>query len=367
MPLRVYNRSISQPMQASSLLLITNSAVYAACVWASGRLQFNPSTMLEWGAISNKTLANNEYWRFVTAGFLHFDLPHLLTNMMWLISFGSILEKRVGTTYFLLIYFAALIFGNIFSTLAQPGLFAGAGASGAVSGIMGAFVCLQVLSKPAMSPQTLITNIAISIGFNVALASSISWRGHLGGFVAGLIACAALDLMERFNRVWLICKFPEFIKLNLVAALPAGAWLCRTQITEQTGLSAPIVLAILTAAMMICIKLIDLLLARKNGLAICILTLALANMALVFALAFPLVPKVASFCAAPRGWFGPATWSHALAGAACARPSLGAAALGYTAVLLTILFLIKPLKQGFADVGFVPEGFRAARRRIAGL
>lgn len=323
--------------------------------------------MLEWGAISNKTLVNADYWHLVTAGFLHFDLQHLLINMMWLISFGSILEKRVGTTYFLLIYFAALIFGNIFSTLAQPGLFAGAGASGAVSGIMGAFLCLQVLSKPAMSSQTLITNIVISIGLNVALASSISWRGHLGGFVAGLIACAALDLTERFNRVWLICKFPEFIKVNLVAALLAGAWLCRARITEQTGLSLPIVLAILAAAMMICIKLIDLLLARKNGLVICILTLALANMVLVFALAFSLVPKVASFCAAPRGWFGPATWSHALAGAACARPSLGAAALGYAAVLLTILFLIKPLKQGFADVGFVPEGFRAARRRIAGL
>ena len=205
-PLRVYNRSISQPMQASSFLLVTNSAVYAACVWASGRLHFNPSTMLEWGAISNKMLMKGDYWRLVTAGFLHFDLPHLLTNMMWVISFGSILEKRIGTTYFLLIYFTALIFGNIFAMLAQPGLFAGAGASGAVSGIMGAFVCLQVLSKPAMSPQTLITNLAISIGFNVALASSISWRGHLGGFVAGLIACAALELVERFNRLWLICK-----------------------------------------------------------------------------------------------------------------------------------------------------------------
>ena len=367
MPLRVYNLSISQPMQASSFLLFANSTVYAACVWASGRFQFNASMLLDWGAISNTTVLHSEYWRIVIAGFLHFNLQHLLMNMMWVISFGSILEKRVGTTFFLIIYLAALTFGNIFTTLAQPGLFAGAGASGAVSGIMGALVCLLVLGKPAMSPHTLITNIAISICFNVALASSIGWRAHLGGFVAGLIACAALDLMERSNRFWLTCKFPEFIKLNLVVALPVSAWLCGAQITEQTRLSSPFILAILTAAMVSCIKLVDLLLARKNGLAICILTLALVNMVLVFALTLCLIPKMAPFCAAPRGWFGLPTWTHALARAACARPSLGAAALGYTAVLLTISFLIEPLKQGFADVGFVPEGFRAARRRISGL
>ena len=368
MPLRVYNRSINKPMQASSLLVIANGAVYAACAWESGRLRFNPTLMLRWGAISHNTLINSDYWRIVAAGFLHFDLLHLLFNMTWIIYFGSILEKRIGTTYFLTIYGTALIFGNIFITLAQPGLFAGAGASGAVSGIMGALVCLQVLGKPAMSAQTLITNLAVSIGFNVALASSVSWRGHLGGFAAGLIACAVLDLVERFNRVWLSCKFPEFVKLNLAAVLPVGAWLCWAQITGRAGLNQPIILAMLTAAMMIGIKLIDLLLARKNGLVMCILALALGNMAIVFKLALSLIPGIASFCAPPRSWFGAAgTWGQAVAEAGCARPSLDAAALGYAALLLTVLLLIRPLKQGLEDVGFVPEGFRAARRRIAGL
>jgi rhomboid protease GluP len=202
-------------MHASSLLLITNGAIYAACAASSGRLQFNAAMMPGWGAISTNTLITHEYWRLLTAGFLHFDLLHLLFNMMWLMSFGSILEKRVGTTYFLMIFCAALVFGNFVTVLAQPGPFAGAGASGAVGGILGALVCLQLLGKPAMSPQTLISNIAINIGFNVVLASSIGWRTHLGGFTAGLIACAILDLIERFNPVGPNCKFPEFIKLNL--------------------------------------------------------------------------------------------------------------------------------------------------------
>ena len=367
MPLRVYNRVIRPPMQASSMLVILNGAVFAACAWMTGNLQFSPSAMANWGAISKDTLVNGQYWRLVSAGFLHFDLPHLLMNMMWLISFGSVLERRVGVTNFLLIYGNALVFGDMFAVLAQPGPFAGAGASGAISGIMGALLCLQVLGKPAVAPQTLITNIALSIGFNLAFAASIGWRAHLGGFVAGLMACAALDVTERVNRSWLACKFPEFLKLNLAVGLPAVAWLGDAPIVQWTGLGPPMVLALLIAAGMACIKLIDALLARKNGLVICILALALANMVLAFALALALVPHVTALCAARRGWFGLAAWSRALVESACARPSIDAAALAYSAAVLTVLILLKPLRHGLADVGFVPAGLRAARRRTVGL
>ena len=364
MPLRVYNRSIRAPMQISSLLVVANCAVYAACAWASGRLQFNAFTMLGWGAVSNNTLITHDYWRLLAAGFLHFDLLHLLFNMMWVISFGSVLERRVGATYFLLIYGAALVFGDVVTVLATPGAFVGAGASGAVSGILGALVCLQVLGRPAVSPNTLITNLAINIGFNVSLASSIGWRAHLGGFVAGLIACAILDLVERSNPVRLNCKFPEFVKLNLAGALLAGVWFCRTEISGSTGLSQVVVLAVLAGTMIVCVKLVDLLLARKKGLALSIFTMAAANLVLVFGVACSL----ASACTRPHGWFGTAaTWGYGVAEAACARYSLCSAVLGCVAAVLTVLVLTEPLKRGLVDVGFVPEGFRAARRRTVGL
>lgn len=366
--MRVYNRSISAPMQASFLLSVTNCTIFAVCALATGRLQFSTPTMVEWGAISNNTLTAHDYWRLVTAGFLHFNLLHLLFNILWIISFGSILEKRVGTTYFLMIYGAALVFGDVVAILAQPWSFVAAGASGAVSGIVGAFVCLQILGKPAMSPQTLISNIVINLGFNIALASSIGWRAHLGGFIAGLIACGIIDLIERCNTVWLNCKFPEFMKLNLAAALPAGAWFCWTKISALSGLSQPIVLAMLPASMIICIKLIDLLLGRKKGLAISIFVLAVANLALVFALVDALSSNWASFCKPPHGWFGTtATWGYSMAETVCAQPSLAAAALGDFAAMLTVLLLTKPLRRGLEDVGFVPESLRAERRRTVGL
>lgn len=368
MPLRVYNRAIRAPMQISSLLVVANCAVYAACAWASGRLQFNALTMFGWGAISNNTLITHDYWRLLAAGFLHFDLLHLLFNMMWIISFGSILERRVGATYFLMIYGAALVFGNVVTVLATPGTFVSAGASGAVSGILGALVCLQILGRPAMSPNTLISNIAINIGFNVAAASSIGWRAHLGGFIAGLIACAILDLIERLNPVRLNCKFPEFIKLNIAVALPASVWFCWTEISGPTGLSQPVVLAILAAVIIGCVKLIDLLLARKKGLALSIFTMAATNLALVCALAYALAAELASSCTTPHGWVGTAaTWGYAVAQAACAQHSLFSAGLGCMAAALTVLLLTEPLKRGLEDVGFIPEGFRAARRRTVGL
>ena len=124
----------------------------------------------------------------------------------------------------------------------------------------------------------------------------------------------------------------------------------------------------LAGTMIICIKLVDLLLARRKGLALSIITLATANVGLVFALAYALTSNLASFRAPPHGWFGTATtWGYALEEAACAQPWIGPAVLGYVAGVLTLLLLIEPLKRGLEDVGFVPESFRAARRRTVGL
>ena len=101
------------------------------------------------------------------------------------------------------------------------------GASGATSGILGALLCLWILGKLDLRFDF----FAINIGLNIAFAlgnSRIDWGVHLGGFAAGLIACALLDLIEKANAYALRCKFPEAVKVNLallvcVAASGPGA------------------------------------------------------------------------------------------------------------------------------------------------
>ena len=130
---------------------------------------------------------------------------------MW----GGHLEKRIGSAYFVLLYVVALIGGSIASNLIHTNQYLGVGASGAISGVLGALLCLRILGKLDLP----LNFFAINIGLNIALAftaRNIDWAAHAGGFAVGLVACAGLDVVEKANAYLLRCKFPEFAKLNLL-------------------------------------------------------------------------------------------------------------------------------------------------------
>ena len=91
-----------------------------------------------------------EYWRFLTATFMHFGVKHLLNNMVMLGASGRILEKSLGKIKYLILYIVAGLGGNILSYLQMihSGEYAvSAGASGAVFGIIGALVWIVIIHK----------------------------------------------------------------------------------------------------------------------------------------------------------------------------------------------------------------------------
>ena len=115
--------------------------------------------------------------------------------MLW----GGHLEKRVGPLYFLIIFACALVFGAVIGNAIHSTPYLTVGASGATSGILGALLCLWILGRIDLQANF----FAINIGLNIAFAlsnSRIDWGVHLGGFAAGLIACAILDLVEKIQR-----------------------------------------------------------------------------------------------------------------------------------------------------------------------
>ena len=367
MPLRVDRRIITSPQTGSYVLLIVNCAVFVACAVTANAVSFDSRAMLRWGAISNDTLANHEYWRLLAAAFLHINLLHLLINMICLMLWGGTLEKRVGTTYYLVIYLAAAIGGSVTSVVGHDTSFVDAGSSCAIFGIVGALVGLQLLGKPALPPQSLIFIIGINVVFNATQASSIDWMAHVGGFVTGVIACVALDLVERLNRVWLSCKFPEFVKLNVVTAVPPAVWLGWSELSVPADRNLPALGVGLVATMIVVAKLFDLLLGRKKGLAISVVALAAANLALTFLLtgSFAWV----SMCTSSRVRLSAAAgaWGYAVTDDACAHAALVPAVLSAVVGALTLLRLALQLRRGVADVGFISEGLRADRRRATGL
>ncbi|HEY2230255.1 MAG TPA: rhomboid family intramembrane serine protease [Xanthobacteraceae bacterium] len=119
-----------------------------------------------------------------------------------------------------------MVVGAIVSDLSHSQPYIAVGASGAISGILGALLRLWILGKIDLSANF----FAINIGLNVALAlssSKLDWAAHFGGFTAGLIACALIDVLERVNRFAFRCRFPQFVKVNslvLVGALGALLW-----------------------------------------------------------------------------------------------------------------------------------------------
>jgi membrane associated rhomboid family serine protease len=130
-------------------------------------------------------------WTLVTYMFTQADFWHLATNMLTLYFFGSFLNRVAGPRNFLLIYFGGGIIGGLFVLLFSSPYVPTIGASGAVFALGGALAIVapkvSVFIFPIPVPMPLW--VAVAIGFLILLPLSfVSWQGHLGGLVFGLLA-----------------------------------------------------------------------------------------------------------------------------------------------------------------------------------
>src|ERR1041385_2472275 len=206
-------RFFAMPHAAVYVLIAVNIIIFALCVRQSGGAAISGEILFAHGAMYAGALDRHEYWRLLAYVFLHANLLHLATNMLCLALWGAHLERRVGPFYFIVIYLCAVIGGAIVGRYTHADPYLTAGASGGISGVLGALLCLWILGKIDATAGFFVINI----GLNVALAFSvrnIDWGAHFGGFVFGLIACALIDLLEKGTSFVLRCKFPEFVKVN---------------------------------------------------------------------------------------------------------------------------------------------------------
>jgi membrane associated rhomboid family serine protease len=128
---------------------------------------------------------NHEYWRIVTAGFLHDGILHIAVNMLSLYFVGSVLEPAIGSASFAAIYFVSLLAGSFGALLFEPTL-PTVGASGAIFGIFGALIVVAYHRGIPIWQSGLGMVLVINLIFSVTF-SGISIGGHLGGLLAGLV------------------------------------------------------------------------------------------------------------------------------------------------------------------------------------
>jgi membrane associated rhomboid family serine protease len=357
---------VERPHAATFLLLTANVLVFGLCLRASNAPAISPEVLFASGAMYSQAIARHEYWRLIAYAFLHADPLHLAGNMFCLAFWGGPLEKRVGSFYFLVIYFCATVAAAVISDLHQSQPYFTVGASGAISGLLGALLGLWILGKIDLSAQFFLVNI----GLNVALALSsqrIDWVAHFGGFVAGLIVLALIDILERANSLVLRCKFPEFVKINgaiVGAALGVLMWHYKSDLPNLVSSQDGFLLAAYAALCLAAIKLVDVVLSMKRGVAIVVVLFALANCELV-ALAAEMDVLPGLSCASPPHGTEGATGK--LVDLACANWQLSIDIAAVCAFAATLFFYARELARGIKDVGFVGGSLRAERKRRQGL
>jgi membrane associated rhomboid family serine protease len=137
-----------------------------------------------------------QYWRFVSSMFLHIGLVHLAFNCYALWLLGTQVEREFGRPRFLAIYFLAGILGGVASYVFGDPLAVGAGASGAVFGLMGAFLAFNYLRRNQALARMNLQWVWQILFLNLILAiviRAIDFRAHLGGLVVGVVAGYLFD------------------------------------------------------------------------------------------------------------------------------------------------------------------------------
>lgn len=191
--------------------------------WILLNLAFFPARFAETGQLlpGPDWLA---YTSLATHAFLHGDWMHLIFNGAWLLAFGSIIARRTGTLSFLLLFCLCAVAGGVaflFANYGQP--IPIVGASGAISGLMGATFRIlfsamdwggmsSLQHMPALIPRmplivalqdrrvllALVAWVGINLVFGVLVpgvltTSGIAWEAHLGGFAAGFLLFQFFD------------------------------------------------------------------------------------------------------------------------------------------------------------------------------
>jgi len=181
---------------------VINVLIWLATEVAGGST--DTDVLLRFGAMYGPYIADGDYWRLFTAMFLHVGLTHLAFNGFGLFIFGQQVEKFYGPYRFGVIYILAGLAGSV-ASFALNDTAVGAGASGAIFGILGALVAFFVIhrdklgefGRQSLTGFLILAAINLFIGFSIPNVDNFA---HMGGFAAGF--ALTLPLAPKYRPVY---------------------------------------------------------------------------------------------------------------------------------------------------------------------
>ncbi len=235
------------------LVVGVNIAVWLANLGA-GISAFKPlpSELLAWGANSAASVVEDrQYWRLLTAAFLHGGFLHLALNMLGLWEAGKQLNRLHGNFQFLLIYLASALAGSALSLHYSAQQSVAVGASGAVFGVLGALLVAMYQHRgqiPGLTSKNVMTSQGVFLAY--ALAQGFSKQGidnaaHVGGLIAGCVLAwlltekiaAVATPVRRLSTAAAGMLLSGVAVAALVATTPAPAVHHRQLFAFQAGLT----------------------------------------------------------------------------------------------------------------------------------
>ncbi|WP_456365682.1 rhomboid family intramembrane serine protease [Thermococcus sp.] len=169
---------------ATYSLFAANFMVFLYELYLSRAPVVKPIAVLKLGLFNLCVTECHQYWRLVSAMFVHLGWIHFALNMFFLIYLGSQLEILVGKLRFLTVYFLAGILGNIMSVVFFGPYSLSGGASGALFGVVGALIIIDGVLKKNIQ-------VALVNAFFLFLINSwmphVNFIAHLGGLIVGLL------------------------------------------------------------------------------------------------------------------------------------------------------------------------------------
>lgn len=223
---------VSSPAWITPALILINAAVTLAMLVAhpSG---FDLLTLKNWGGSVGLLVINGQWWRLVTALFIHASLIHILANMWVLWNIGRLTERLYGKWPFCILYLGSGLIASL-SSVAWEVNHVSVGASGAIFGLFGGFLVF-LMRKDTRIPTAVVRahwlSTTVFVLFNLFsgfLQVGIDNAAHLGGFVLGWMLARPLEVEAR----------EEFPFRQTVAALMLVGFCALTTFWQVGGFGA---------------------------------------------------------------------------------------------------------------------------------
>ena len=184
-----------RPPYITYTILILNIVIFFIMNLAGILFNWNQNLQLIiFGAKVNELIAYGQYWRMLTAMFLHIGIAHLFFNSYAIYIYGPMVESLFGKVKFIIVYLGSGLIGSLFSYMFSPN--PSVGASGAIFGLMGSLLYFRKRNKNIFRQvfgPSLFMIIAVNLFFGFTSTGIDNW-GHIGGLIGGYLIGNAIGM-----------------------------------------------------------------------------------------------------------------------------------------------------------------------------